>query len=90
MLNGKNDIINDFTTRVTVKNFIYKCLNYYYYYYYCKTVFRSVSDLLSKSKYDVSYTCGRAHRSLLHIAAKFVLHQLDHICSYFESLGLFI
>ncbi|XP_041355177.1 E3 ubiquitin-protein ligase HACE1-like [Gigantopelta aegis] len=42
---------------------------------------RSVSDLLCKSKYDVSYSCGRAHRSLLHIAAN---------CGSYECLCLLL
>ena len=32
--------------------------------------YRSVSDLLASSKFQVSFQCGRAQRSLLHIAAK--------------------
>ena len=31
---------------------------------------RSVSELLSNSKFDVNYAFGRVKRSLLHIAAK--------------------
>lgn len=33
-------------------------------------VYRSVSELLSNSKFDVNYAFGRVKRSLLHIAAK--------------------
>ena len=34
------------------------------------TEYRSVSELLSNSKFDVNFAPGRGHRNLLHIAAK--------------------
>lgn len=34
------------------------------------TLHRSVSDLLSNSKFNVNFAPGRGHRNLLHIAAK--------------------
>ncbi|KAK7107145.1 hypothetical protein V1264_015110 [Littorina saxatilis] len=42
---------------------------------------RSVSDLLSSSKFQVSFQCGRAQRSLLHIAAT---------CGNYECLCLLL
>ncbi|KAK6170136.1 hypothetical protein SNE40_018604 [Patella caerulea] len=43
--------------------------------------YRSVGDLLNGSSYDVNYTCGRAQRTLLHIAAN---------CDSVNCLGLFL
>lgn len=37
---------------------------------------RSVAELLLNSKFDVNYAFGRVKRSLLHIAAKWVLVRL--------------
>lgn len=34
------------------------------------TLHRSVSDLLSNSKFNINFAPGRGHRNLLHIAAK--------------------
>ncbi|XP_046549147.1 E3 ubiquitin-protein ligase HACE1-like [Haliotis rubra] len=42
---------------------------------------RSVTDLLSGSKFDVNYACGRARRTLLHVAAN---------CGSYECLHLLL
>ncbi|XP_071113082.1 E3 ubiquitin-protein ligase HACE1-like isoform X2 [Haliotis cracherodii] len=42
---------------------------------------RSVTDLLSGSKFDVNYACGRARRTLLHVAAN---------CGSYECLCLLL
>ncbi|XP_045196907.2 E3 ubiquitin-protein ligase HACE1-like isoform X2 [Mercenaria mercenaria] len=42
---------------------------------------KSLSELLSSSKYDVNYQCGRAQRTLLHISAN---------CGSYECLNLLI
>ena len=45
--------------------------------------YRSVSDLLASSKFQVSFQCGRAQRSLLHIAAKYFQFDSSFFCFNF-------
>ena len=48
--------------------------------------YRSVSDLLASSKFQVSFQCGRAQRSLLHIAAKYFQFDSSFFCFNFLYL----